>query len=145
VARIFLERRDAGDDLRRLAALVDDEPGAPTAGECTPPCDVVETDAAVEVLVDLPAVPPESVKVILTGGTLVIAGRKLPYACSHGEAAFHLAERSFGRFLRAVHLTGAYDAGRASATLEAGVLRIVLPRIDERRGREIRIPVKRTD
>jgi HSP20 family molecular chaperone IbpA len=69
----------------------------------------------------------------------VIAGRKLPGTCVDQEAAFHLAERSFGRFARAVRLAGAFDAGNASATLQGGELRIVLPRIDERRGREIHI------
>jgi HSP20 family molecular chaperone IbpA len=43
-----------------------------------------------------------------------------------------------------VRLTGAFDAARAVATLRAGELRVTLPRIEERRGREHRIPV-RTD
>jgi HSP20 family molecular chaperone IbpA len=144
VARIFLERRDPGDDLRRLADLFNCEPaeGAAT-GECSPPLDVMETTAAVELLVDLPGVDADGVRVIVSRGTLVIAGRKLPQACAHQEAAFHLAERSFGRFTRIVRLSGAVDAGRATATLVSGELHIVLPRIDERRGQEIRIPVRR--
>ena len=43
--------------------------------------------------------------------------------------------------MRAVRLTGAFDAGKATATLSAGELRVILPRIEERRGRDIRIPV----
>jgi HSP20 family molecular chaperone IbpA len=43
-----------------------------------------------------------------------------------------------------VRLNGAFDVGRADATLRAGELRVTLPRIEERRGRERRIPV-RTD
>jgi HSP20 family molecular chaperone IbpA len=62
--------------------------------------------------------------------------------CSHGNAAFHLAERTFGRFARAVRISGAVDAGRARATLQTGELRVVIPRIDERRGQEIRIPIE---
>ena len=72
-----------------------------------------------------------------------MAGRKLPAPAPTREAAFHLAERSFGRFVRAIRLTGAFDAGKATATLTAGELRVMLPRIDERRGRDIRIPVNR--
>jgi HSP20 family molecular chaperone IbpA len=53
-----------------------------------------------------------------------------------------VAERVFGRFGRAVRLTGAFDVGRAEATLRAGELRVSLPRIEERRGREHRIPVR---
>ena len=54
----------------------------------------------------------------------------------------HVAERSFGRFARAVRLSGAVDAGRAQGAFVDGELRIVLPRIAERRGRDIRIEVQ---
>lgn len=132
-----------GDDLRRILELLDAGSGEPgDAAECAPPCDVVETAGAVELVMDLPGVAPDQVRVVFAENTLLVAGRKLPAACQHGEAAFHLAERTFGRFARAVHLTGAFDAGAGRATLKAGELRIVLPRIDDRRGREIRIPVQ---
>ncbi len=142
MARIFLEHSEPGDDARHLIALLGDEDLAGAmSGECVPPVDVLETETAVEILMDLPGVPAQSVKVLFARGTVVIAGQKVATACEHREAAFHLAERAFGRFARAVRLAGAFDAGRAAATLVAGELRIVLPRIEERRGREIRIPI----
>lgn len=112
------------------------------AGECSPPLDVIETAATVEIILDVPGVIASSVTLLFSRNTLVIAGQKLPAACEHHAAAFHLAERSFGDFARAVRLTGAYDAGAARATLSAGELRIVLPRIEDRRGAEIRIPIQ---
>jgi HSP20 family protein len=142
VARIFLERRDLGEEARRLLDLLAGERGAGGfAAECAPPVDVVETANSVEIVVDLPGVVVDDVQVAFGRGVVVIGGRKLPPGCEHPEAAFHLAERSFGTFARAVRLNGAFDAGRATATLTAGELRIVLPRIEERRGRELRIPV----
>ena len=141
VARIFLEGPDPGLDsqsLRRLVALLD---GEGSHGECAPPVDVVEMADRVEITVDLPGVPAGDVRVIYSGGTVVITGRKLPRVCEH-SVAFHLAERSFGRFVRAIALTGAFDAGRAAASLGGGELRIVLHRIEERRGRDIPIEVK---
>jgi HSP20 family protein len=141
VARVFVERRDDGEELRRLARWLDEEPTAGVTGECSPPLDVLETAGAVELLMDVPGVPSDQVRVIFAGGTVLITGRKVPKACAHGDATFQLAERCFGRFARAVRLAGAFDAGRATASLTAGELRIVLPRIDERRGRDIRIPV----
>ena len=75
-------------------------------------------------------------------GTLLIAGTKRVSACGHTDAAFHLAERAFGRFARAIRIGGAVDAGRARVTLSAGELRITVPRIEERRGREIRLPIE---
>jgi HSP20 family protein len=133
-----------GEDVRRLLDLLEHRSSPDAAGECAPPLDVVETTAGLEIVMDLPGVPPDTVQVVFARNTLVIAGQKRPAACGDREAAFHLAERAFGRFARAVRLTGAYDAGAARATLASGELRVVLPRIDERRGREIRIPV-RTD
>jgi HSP20 family protein len=145
VGRIFHERRDMGDDLRRLLDLLDEGPRSTgTAGECTPPFDLIETATSLELLMDLPGVTADAVQILFARNTLVVAGQKLPSACEHRDAAFHLAERAFGRFARAVRLTGAVDGGRAQATLRGGELHVVLPRIDERRGAEIRIPV-RTD
>jgi HSP20 family protein len=143
VPRIFLERRDLADDLRRLLDQLDDRDGAAgAAGECTPPCDVIERPEAIEVIMDLPGVQADTVTILFARNTVVIAGRKLPTGCGHAEAAFHLAERMFGRFARVIRLTGAFDTGRAHAAVNAGELRLILPRIEERRGREIRIPVR---
>ena len=72
----------------------------------------------------------------------VLRGLRWRFALGLIEAAFHVAERTFGRFARGVRLTGAFDVGRADARLRAGELRVTLPRIDERRGRERRIPVR---
>lgn len=112
------------------------------AAECSPALDIIETAAGLEILVDLPGVPASGVEVSVEAGTLIIAGQKQLPSCEHDKAGFHLAERAFGRFERAVEIDGAYDAANASATLSHGELRIVLPRVDERRGRRIRIPVR---
>ncbi len=145
MTRIYLERQDLPADLQRLFDVLasGDTPRQGAAAECSPPMDVIETDEAVEVIVDLPAVPASAVQIVFARNVLLVAGQKAPPACDHHrDAAFHLAERGFGRFARAVRLDGAFDAGRAAATLAAGELRVSLPRVDDRRGREIRIPIR---
>ena len=112
------------------------------AAECSPPLDVVETGQGLEVILDLPGVPASSLDIVLADNLLVIAGEKLPAMCEHADAGFHIAERGFRRFRRAIRIEGAYDAGRAAASLARGELRVVLPRIEERRGAPIRIPVR---
>ena len=140
--RIYLERREMGEELRRLFDLLDGESqAAGGTGECTPPLDVVESPTHLEIVMDLPGVKPDAVQLVFARGTLVIAGTKLPASCGHRDAAFHMAERTFGRFGRAVRVGGAVDAGQARATLLKGELRIVFPRLEERRGREIRIAI----
>lgn len=146
MARIFLTRPELpglDEDLRRILDELANLPGIePPRHECPLPLDVIETAEAIEILMDLPGVPAEDVSVRFVRNTLVITGRKVPAACEHHGAAFHLAERAFGQFARGVRLTGAFDAGRAEAVLRAGELRIVLPRIQDRRGAMLPIPVQ---
>lgn len=135
MARVYVERRELPDDLRRLL-----ETGA-TAVEYTPPLDVVETDAAVEMLLDLPGVASSQIEIVFSCNVVLISGEKAPAAPDQSDAAFHVAERAFGRFARAIGLDGAFDPRKAVATLRDGELRVVLPRLKERRGGRIRIPV----
>ena len=143
MARIVFERRDLSDDSRRWLSSLDrnDRDWQQTPSECVPPIDVIESAEAVEVVVDLPGVAPDVVTVTFRAGALVIAGVKQPTSCQHGHAAFHLAERNFGRFNRTIRFSGALETSRATATLEAGELHVRIPRIAERRNQEIRIPV----
>jgi len=136
MARVYVERRELSAELLHLLDA------HPAVAECTPPLDIVETDTGIEAVLDLPGVPASAVEIVFSKNVLLIAGRKLPAALDHGDAAFHIAERTFGRFARAISVEGAFDAGRASATLTAGELRVALPRVRERRGAEIRIPIR---
>jgi HSP20 family protein len=137
MARVYVERRELPTELLRLLDA------QPAAAECTPPLDIIETDAGLEAVLDVPGVPASSIEIVFSRNVLLVTGQKLPSVCEHGDAAFHIAERSFGRFARAISVEGAYDAGRATAALADGELRVVLPRQDERRGTEIRIPIRR--
>jgi HSP20 family protein len=134
MARVYVERRELPDDLRRLLET------GPATVEYTPPIDVMETESAIQILLDLPGVDPRHVDVVFSRNVLLISGEKLP-AAAPDEAAFHIAERAFGRFARAIELEGAFDAGKAVATLTDGELRVTLPRLEERRGGRIRIPI----
>jgi len=135
---------DLAEDARQLLTEIDREvPGAATvSADCRPPLDVLETASALEVVVDVPGVPPDSLRVAVRRSTLLVVGAKLP-APLDPQVRFHLAERSYGRFARAVRLTGAFDAARARAIVKAGLLRVILPRIDDRRGRVLHIRVER--
>ena len=110
------------------------------SGECTPPVDVYETDEAVEIVVDVPGIDASAVRLIAKGETLLIVGDKSTRR-ARSESSFHLVERGFGRFARAVHLGPACDASRATARLINGELRIAVPKIGERRGKPIEISV----
>src|SRR6185295_12503095 len=102
-------RRSLDDDLRRLFEQLTNVE-SPAAAECAVAMDVIETSEAVEIVMDLVGVSADAVKVAVASNTVLITGDKRPAACEHcGQAAFHVAERVFGRFARAVKLSGAVD------------------------------------
>ena len=112
------------------------------AGECMPVVDVFETDRTVEIVLDLPGVAADAVRILIKSGVVLIVGEKeRPVLSKNTPASFHLVERDFGRFARAVRVAGAIDAGQARARLSQGELRVVLPRRDERRGQGMLVPI----
>jgi HSP20 family protein len=137
------ELGDLADDVRKLfQELGRTGPSrAPAAGECQPPLDVLETDGAVQILMDLPGVAPGALKVLLKGDVVLIAGEKWADAPGVGAGGHHLVERGSGRFARAIRVAGAFDGSKVTASLDNGELCITLPKLAERRGRGREVPV----
>jgi HSP20 family protein len=145
----FIPSGDApelGEDIRRLfddlAANLPREQRAWT-GECHPPLDVIETDEAVEIIIDVCGIAPDAIRVLFRDDVLIVAGEKAPPPANQNQA-FHLVEREFGRFARAVRLKGAFDVTAGRADIAAGELTIVLPKRTDRRGRAHVIRVDRS-
>jgi HSP20 family protein len=130
------DTHELADDVRALfddlATSLEHEHRA-YSGECHPVLDVYETDLAVELTIDVCGVPPEAIRVLFRNGVVLVAGEKAPAPAS-ADQTFHLVEREFGRFARAVRINGAFDVARATATLKDGELTIALPKMEERRG-----------
>jgi HSP20 family protein len=113
------------------------------AGECMPVVDVFETEKTVEILLDLPGVAADAIRILFKSGVLLIVGEKeRPDLTRRGPASFHLVERDFGRFARAVRIKAAIDGSQIRAWLANGELRVVLPRIADRRGAGLIIPIE---
>jgi HSP20 family protein len=113
------------------------------SGECHPALDVFETDAAVEIVMDVSGIPPDALRVVFRAGVVLIAGEKAP-PIARAPQTFHLVEREFGRFARGIRVNGAFDVEGGVATMHNGELTIVLPKRADRRGRAHRIAI-RTD
>jgi len=112
------------------------------AGECMPVVDVFETEKTVEIVLDLPGVAADAIRILFKAGVLLIVGEKeRPDLSKRGPTSFHLVERDFGRFARAVRIHAAIDGSQARARLANGELRVVLPRIAERRGAGLIVPI----
>jgi HSP20 family protein len=135
---------DLAEDARKLLVEIDKQvPGASAlSADCRPPVDIIETATSIEVVMDIAGVPADAIRIVVRRDTLLIVGAKVPTALD-GQARFHLAERAYGQFARALRLGGAFDASRGRATIQSGLLRIALPRLADRRGQLLTIPVER--
>jgi len=137
------ELEDLADDVRRLLQELGAAGGARSgaAGDCVPQLDVIETDEAVEILLDIPGVAATSLRVLLKGSVVLLVGEKWVKGPGPGTGGYHQVERGSGRFARAVRLTGAFDGARVRASLADGELRVTLPKLADRRGSGTVIPI----
>jgi HSP20 family molecular chaperone IbpA len=91
-----------------------------------PQVDVFRTDdpPSVTVLVELPGIDPEQVKLIAAPRALVVAGERKRLT---GRGHYEQMEIEYGRFQRKVLLSEDVDPEQATATYARGILQIVLP------------------
>ena len=102
-----------------------------------PSIDLFETVDAFILEADLPGVRPEDVKVEAENGDLVIQGwRTLEQ--SRGDGQFHTMERCSGNFLRRITLPEKIDKDTIEAQFHDGVLRVILPKKQQRGGETAR-------
>jgi HSP20 family protein len=135
------EVADFGEEIRRAFLDLGRTFGAGSlAGQCSPALDMYERDDAIEIVVDLPGVDPAAVRIVAKGDAVLIVGEKAARR-PRPESSFHLVERDFGRFARAVRLGHSCDTATARAHFADGQLHIRLPKISERRDRAIPIAI----
>ena len=135
------EAGDFNDEIKQIYRELGRSLGDTVAGECAPAIDMYETDDSVEIAVDLPAVDASTIRVLVKGSALLVAGEKSARR-GRGDSSFHLVERGYGRFARVIRLAVPCDTARARALLAEGELRISVPKLADRRGRTMRISVQ---
>jgi len=140
-----LEVQRLRDRVGRLYAALQEATEAENplvSGTWAPPVDLCETQTAISIRVELPGVTADQIKVGLTNTKLRIWGEKKRRPNRRRIISYHCSERSFGKFGRIVPLRWTFSVRAASAQLCNGVLFILLPKIEDRRGEEILIEVK---
>lgn len=108
----------------------------------SPPVDVLELPENVVVLVEVPGLGPEDLRVEVVDHTLHVKGRRRLAFGAPGRVRFHCLERQEGGFARAIEVPGPVDFRRARASLADGLLRIELPKVEERRRRTFALTIE---
>ena len=102
-----------------------------------PSVDILETEATITVLADMPGVESGGLDVDLRDNLLTITGTVKQDAGSDERVL--LSEFETGSFYRQFRLSNAVDQSRIDATLRDGVLRLTLPKAEAHRPRKIEI------
>ncbi|MGE5126303.1 MAG: Hsp20/alpha crystallin family protein [Betaproteobacteria bacterium] len=140
VSALGLLQQEVGELFRRLALAERVEP--PPGGEWCPPVDVFESGQRLLVVVEVPGLAAESLRVAFRDRGLVVSGERHAHKDA-GAVSFLCLERPTGRFERTIPLEGPLDVRHARATLGRGLLTVTVPRLRERRGQETEVEIER--
>jgi len=113
-------------------------------GEWLPSVDVFDCRGTLTIVVEVPGLSADSLRVVCRDGQIVVSGERRERR-PHGVPGYLCMERPHGRFTRTILLDAPVDVPRAEARLADGLLTITLPRLKDRRGREAVILVTRED
>lgn len=134
-----LERR-MGRIFNEPVVGFDWQPGDVATAAWTPVVDIFEEPEFVRIVAEVPGVKPEAVKILVEGNVLSIQGTKEQIAEEKTEKV-HRYERAYGAFERSFTLPAIVDAEHIKATYDAGVLTLVLPKVEKAKPREIKLEV----
>lgn len=101
--------------------------------------EIREDDDEVCARIEIPGLEPEAIEIRFVDGVLVVSGEK-QVAREERRGRYHVTERAYGRFERALPLPVEVDESRARADYTHGVLCVRLPK--HRRAAARRIPVR---
>ena len=110
-------------------------------GEWLPSLDVAETKGDLVVRAELPGMDPKDIDISLSEGVLTIRGEKKQEK-EEKEEGYHLIERSYGSFTRSIRLPKEVQSEKIEASFKNGILKVVLPKSEEAKKKEIKIKVE---
>jgi HSP20 family protein len=112
--------------------------GRATTMAWAPALDISERKDAYLVTVELPGVEADDLQVTLEDGLLTIQGERY-FAHDSSEQQFHRVERRYGAFRRSITLPAHVMAEGIQATVDNGVLQILVPKTEEATPKRIQV------
>ncbi len=104
----------------------------------SPSVDIFENDNEVVMKAELPGMNAKDIEVRLENNVLVLKGER-HFEKEAKEQNYHRVEREYGTFSRSFSLPTAVDAEKVNAEYKDGVLKITLPKKEERKPKPIKI------
>ncbi len=103
-----------------------------------PPVNIFDSAEGALIVAEVPGLDPAKLAVTGTGHTLAIGGER--HFEPEGKGwGYHRRELNEGKFSRSIQLPEEYEAGKAEARYEAGLLIIRIPRAEHATPRQITV------
>jgi HSP20 family protein len=133
---------DVYSGLSRLNRLMNEAlagfDGESVGSAWTPTVDIREDREHVTIMMDVPGVRPEDVKISVENNVLTIRGEKQQVE-ERNDERWHRYERSYGVFERSFTLPSTVNPERIEATGDNGVLTVRIPKSEQAKPREIQV------
>ncbi|RPJ79792.1 MAG: Hsp20/alpha crystallin family protein [Deltaproteobacteria bacterium] len=137
----FGRRLEAFENLRKQLNLMNDAFMGVTPGRKAgvfPLINLTEDKNNYYLRAELPGVQSNDLDIQATGTTVSLSGeRKIP--AENNESKYHRREREAGKFSRMLNLSAEIDPERVDAILSDGILKVVLPKSEKTRPKQINI------
>ena len=134
---LFLNTLDSFKELRemekRFDHLLPNISSDQSLADFTPSVNTREGDYAYHIEVDLPGVKKKDISVEVKDHLLKISGKRKTKK-EVKEEDYHRVESSYGKFERSFTLPSNIDAENVKASCEDGVLEVVLPKLEGKKG-----------
>jgi len=104
----------------------------------SPSVDIFETENEVVIKAELPGMEAKDIDIKLENNVLMLRGDRRFEKETKNEN-YHRVERSYGNFTRSFSLPAFVDDSNVRAEYKNGLLRIVLPKKEQARSKEIKI------
>jgi len=111
------------------------------APEFMPSFEVKETKEGFVFTADIPGVEEKDLEVKTAENRLTISGKRESEKSERGDA-YYTTERSYGSFSRAFTLPTGADLGKIQASLEKGVLKVMVPKKPEAQPKKVAVSAK---
>ena len=112
-----------------------------SAGLWAPPVDIYETENEIVLKAELPEIDQKDIEIKVEDSTLTIRGER-KFEQETKKENYHRIERAYGKFSRSFSLPNTIDQEKIKASYKDGILKLVMPKREEKKPKQITVEVK---